>query len=271
MIGSDGTSQAPTWRLWLAAAKVGDAQLAANRPGDLTFREEIHAIDAALAGQGIAICSDVVVGHELKTGALVKAHELSLPGYGFYLRGNEAPETSRTMDLGQSERFLDALVGGDSTNECFTFQTLDDDLMRKDRRFNVVRYGTLRNASGELERLNSDGAAVYVTINKTKAGRRTTENVTDVRAVFIDLDGGPIDPVKAWSIQPHIVVESSPGKYHAYWRVNGVKLEEFGMLQRKLATLFNGDRSVCDLPRILRLQAFGTRRRVAPANPPNHL
>ena len=77
--------QAPTWRLWLAAAKVGDAQLGVNRPGDLTFREEIHAIDAALAGQGIAICSDVVVGHELKTGALVKAHELSLPGYGFYL------------------------------------------------------------------------------------------------------------------------------------------------------------------------------------------
>jgi LysR family glycine cleavage system transcriptional activator len=69
----------------LAAAKVDDAELSANRTCDLSFREEIHAIDAALAGQGIAICSDVVVGHELKTGALVKAHELSLPGYGFYL------------------------------------------------------------------------------------------------------------------------------------------------------------------------------------------
>ena len=78
-------SQAPTWRLWLAAAKVDDAQLGVNRTCDLSFREEIHAIDAAVAGQGIAICSDVVVGHELKTGALVKAHELSLPGYGFYL------------------------------------------------------------------------------------------------------------------------------------------------------------------------------------------
>ena len=41
--------------------------------------------DAVLAGQGIGIFSDIVVGDELKSGALVKAHGLSLPGYGFYL------------------------------------------------------------------------------------------------------------------------------------------------------------------------------------------
>jgi DNA-binding transcriptional LysR family regulator len=46
---------------------------------------QLHAIDAVAAGQGIAICSDVVVSGELKSGALVKAHALSLPGYGFYL------------------------------------------------------------------------------------------------------------------------------------------------------------------------------------------
>jgi LysR family glycine cleavage system transcriptional activator len=77
--------EAPTWRLWLAAAKVDDALLGVIRTCDLSFREESHAIDAAVAGQGIAICSDVVVSHELKAGALAKAHELSLPGYGFYL------------------------------------------------------------------------------------------------------------------------------------------------------------------------------------------
>ena len=49
------------------------------------FREELHAIDAVAAGQGIAMLSDVVVGRELKSGVLVKAHDLSLPGYGFYV------------------------------------------------------------------------------------------------------------------------------------------------------------------------------------------
>jgi LysR family transcriptional regulator, glycine cleavage system transcriptional activator len=49
------------------------------------FREELHAIDAVVGGQGVAICSNVVVSNELGNGLLVKAHPLSLPGYGFYL------------------------------------------------------------------------------------------------------------------------------------------------------------------------------------------
>ncbi len=80
---------APTWRLWLTAAGSDDAGLAAvdarGRACDLRFREELHAIDAVVAGQGIAILSDVVVSHEIKRRRLVKAHSLTLPGYGFYI------------------------------------------------------------------------------------------------------------------------------------------------------------------------------------------
>lgn len=77
---------APTWRQWLAVASLIDPSLVViDKTWALSFREELHAIDAVIAGQGIAICSEVVVGHELQSGALVKAHPLSLPGYGFYL------------------------------------------------------------------------------------------------------------------------------------------------------------------------------------------
>jgi len=77
---------APTWRQWLATAGLIDPGLAViDKTWAISFREELHAIDAVVAGQGIAICSDVVVGHELKSGALVKAYPLSLPGYGFYV------------------------------------------------------------------------------------------------------------------------------------------------------------------------------------------
>ena len=51
----------------------------------LAFREELHAIEAAISGQGIAICSDVLVAPELASGALVQVSKLTLPGYGFYL------------------------------------------------------------------------------------------------------------------------------------------------------------------------------------------
>ena len=78
--------QAPTWRQWLATAGLIDPSLSAtDKRWALSFREELHAIDAVVAGQGIAICSNVVVSHELKSGTLVQAHPLSLPGYGFYV------------------------------------------------------------------------------------------------------------------------------------------------------------------------------------------
>jgi hypothetical protein len=58
---------------------------------------------------------------------------------------------------------------------------------------------------------------------------------------------------------PHIAVESSPGKFHAYWIVTDVALEEFMGLQKALAARFDGDR-VHDLPRVMRLPGFVHRK-----------
>jgi LysR family transcriptional regulator, glycine cleavage system transcriptional activator len=81
-----GDPTAPTWRQWLDVARSIDPDFKPlEKAWDLGFREELHAIDAVVGGQGVAICSDVVVGNELKSGMLVKAHPLSLPGFGFYL------------------------------------------------------------------------------------------------------------------------------------------------------------------------------------------
>jgi len=77
---------APTWERWLAVARKRWRDVpGVDEMDHLSFREELHAIEAIVAGQGIGICSDVLVAHELKSGELVKALNLSLPGYGFYL------------------------------------------------------------------------------------------------------------------------------------------------------------------------------------------
>jgi LysR family glycine cleavage system transcriptional activator len=74
------------WRLWLATARIAEPDLPAMPPMPrLVFSEEQHAIDAAVAGQGVALCSDVVAAADLSDGRLVKAHGLSLPGCGYYL------------------------------------------------------------------------------------------------------------------------------------------------------------------------------------------
>lgn len=76
----------PNWQLWLATARSVDPEIPeTTKVWDLSFREESHAIEAVIAGQGVAICSDVLVDQELRSGTLVRAHELSLPGYGYYL------------------------------------------------------------------------------------------------------------------------------------------------------------------------------------------
>lgn len=76
----------PTWRQWWATARSVDPALP-DLPQNwaLQFREELHALDAVLAGQGIAICSDIVLADALNNGTLQRAHELALPGFGFYL------------------------------------------------------------------------------------------------------------------------------------------------------------------------------------------
>jgi LysR family glycine cleavage system transcriptional activator len=79
-------TEAPTWQRWVVAAKASHAT--AQRLSTLatmSFREELHAIEAVTAGQGLAICSDVLVGPDLASGALVRVSEVSLPGYGFYI------------------------------------------------------------------------------------------------------------------------------------------------------------------------------------------
>lgn len=77
---------APTWQRWLAVARRKWRDVPEFKDMDhLSFREELHAIEAVIAGQGIGIFSNVLVAHELAAGRLVKAFNLSLPGYRFYL------------------------------------------------------------------------------------------------------------------------------------------------------------------------------------------
>jgi LysR family glycine cleavage system transcriptional activator len=81
-----GDPLAPTWQQWFSLARSIDPDCEPlEKVSDLRFREELHAIDAVIGGQGVAICSDVIVSNELRDGLLVKAHPLALPGYGFYL------------------------------------------------------------------------------------------------------------------------------------------------------------------------------------------
>jgi LysR family transcriptional regulator, glycine cleavage system transcriptional activator len=96
----------PNWKRWFEAA-CGEPQ-----PWTIafTFREEAHAIEAALAGQGVTLCSDVVVADELASGALVKAFDFGLPGYAFY--PVFAPDHPRRKTLEAFVHWLRGMAAG---------------------------------------------------------------------------------------------------------------------------------------------------------------
>lgn len=94
---SPAASHPGTWRWWLDRARLKNP--AVPELGDceqLSFREELHAIDAMLAGQGIAIIHDVLIAKELATGTLAKAIETPASGPGYFLT-YDADHPRRTL------------------------------------------------------------------------------------------------------------------------------------------------------------------------------
>lgn len=120
----------------------------------------------------------------------------------------------------------------------FTFQTFDDYKIRKDPYMARVLHGTLNEHFAELLRLNQQGAGIFFTVNATDGRGRSGANITKVRAVFVDLDGAPLDAVYGSPLEPHLIIQSSQGKYHAYWIVEGLALDQFTNIQKNLAKLF---------------------------------
>ncbi len=93
-------------------------------------------------------------------------------------------------------------------------------------------------------------------VNEGNGKGRSNGNVVKVRALFVDLDGAPLEPVLASEFVPHMIIESSPGRYHVYWLVCDCPLERFKSVQLRIALRFYGDKGVNDLCRVMRLPGF---------------
>ncbi len=160
--------------------------------------------------------------------------------------------TQLTMNLEETRKFLNMLDGSDRV---YDWRTLP-----KAKGFPRNLRGTLDQVESALQNANNRGDGIYIVVNKSDGAGQAKENITAVRAVFLDLDGAPLDPVQQCTLPPHAVIETSPGKYHAYWRANDCPLEQFKPLQLAIAERFDGDKVVNDLPRIMRVPGFYHRK-----------
>ena len=164
--------------------------------------------------------------------------------------------TSLQADFAQAEAFLLAL---DANAEHWTFQTFDDTQAKRSELAHTL-HGTLQEHAPQLARLNQQGAGVFVTVNEVPKGSpRSAKNVTRVRSVFADFDDDARDndaAIKDAKIPPSIIVQSSPGKRHAYWLTSDVSPEAFTPIQCAIIDKLKSDKVIKDLSRVMRLPGF---------------
>jgi LysR family transcriptional regulator, glycine cleavage system transcriptional activator len=73
--------RAPVWRTWLERAGIDGI----DPNTGLSFTDEIHAVQATVAGQGVGLLSLTLVAEELSSGILVQPFSLSLESYRYDL------------------------------------------------------------------------------------------------------------------------------------------------------------------------------------------
>lgn len=155
------------------------------------------------------------------------------------------------VDAKEAKRFLDMLEPGGK----FVFMCLSErtGVTQRAEVFSSVFDIT---AAKRLAGLNKAGLGVFVTINHCKGGTRREEDIDRIRAVFGDMDGVPLSNLDNVKTKPICVVESSPGKYHAYWRVDGLPVDQFRGVQRRIVAETGSDGVCIDPPRVLRVPGF---------------
>jgi hypothetical protein len=98
---------------------------------------------------------------------------------------------------------------------------------------------------------SEEGCEVYQCSHLLTEPRRVKENAAAVHCLWGDLDGAE---VPNGELKPTAVVESSPGRYHAYWRLtDAIPADIAEQLNRRLAHKIDADPSGFDRTQLLRV------------------
>lgn len=156
------------------------------------------------------------------------------------------------------ELFLSFLKTIQPDSDTFVFQTFTDDktVAKQYRDAKVsdplasIINDTPENALVRIQELQNKGAGAFVQMNYSIA--RGKNAVTKLAAFFVDTDGADLAPILKQMPPPLMLVESSQGNYHVYWRTID-PLENFKPVQKQLAIAFACDEAMVNLDRVVRI------------------
>jgi len=155
----------------------------------------------------------------------------------------------------QAEQYVISLTGDIST--VLDWRMIHD--KRKDLPAHTLR-GTLADTYEQLQAYNTQEYGIFCAINQLDGQGRELSNVEHIRAHVVDLDvpmTAEASFVQAAAEGFSFAVQSSPGKHHLYWKVEPYVGNDFyTLIQRKLAQWYNGDTSIIDATRVMRVPGF---------------
>jgi hypothetical protein len=152
------------------------------------------------------------------------------------------------MDKTQAKKFIRALTG--EADPVLCWQPIADHAPkgRKARKY-MPFHATLLDAWPRFAELQAEGTGIFLTLNETDGQGRKTENITKIRALFIDCDDWKGEQPLRFAIEA-----GRPGRRHFFFLPEEpIPLDRFKHCQKFLAEIYGSDPSVCDLPRVVRL------------------
>lgn len=133
----------------------------------------------------------------------------------------------------------------------------------------ITSAGTIAAAEFEewLCDRNRAGWDIFIGMNPLKrdAGRRSKEQIREVRHLYLDLDENAEAALRnvrdsLAAPPPNFVLDTSPGKHQVVWKVAGADAGKAESLLRALASHFGSDPAATDVTRVLRLPGFVNRK-----------
>lgn len=104
-----------------------------------------------------------------------------------------------------------------------------------------------------LQGLNDDGYGIHLCINKTLGSKRTKKDIKAIRAIWQEDDGNG----KEFPLKPTMVVQSSKGKFHRYWRVHeSTDFSLFSQIMEVMVIKYGSDTNAKDICRVLKIPGF---------------
>lgn len=113
----------------------------------------------------------------------------------------------------------------------------------------------------KLKRDNAAHRGIFFVVNeldrsKDPKRKRTKKMFVRARAIWVEDDEKRDEPRDDWPLEPNIIVQSSPGKYHYYWLTDTDDQEAWEEQMDIMTDYFGCDPQARDLTRVLRIPGF---------------